>query len=125
MADEQLYPVFNIPTLVTAEDDTEKAFKPGPLFDYDKGDFVRDGANRVVMVEGRDAYILWCLKTLKTSWARVMGIPVSGSIPRIASISRHGRQYRLRLSARSQRRCLQIHVPQRYSILSLNGRLTH
>lgn len=62
----QLYPVWEIPTLTTTNEDAERVFKPSPLFDFDIGDFVRDGANRVVMVEGRDAYILWVLKTLKT-----------------------------------------------------------
>ena len=65
MADT-LYPVFTIPTLETTNIDKEQVFKPAPLFDFDTGDFVRDGANRVVMVEGRDAYIEWVLKILKT-----------------------------------------------------------
>ena len=63
---EQLYPVFEIPTLSVSNTETGRDFKPCPLFDFDLGDFVRDGANRVVMAEGRDAYILWVLKTLKT-----------------------------------------------------------
>lgn len=65
MADT-LYPVFDIPSVDAENTDEESSFKPAPLFDYDIGDFVRDGANRVVMVDGRDAYILWVLKVLKT-----------------------------------------------------------
>jgi hypothetical protein len=65
MADS-LYPVFEIPSLVAEDDEAERVFKPAPLFDFDTGDFVRDGANRVVMVDGRDAYIIWVLKALKT-----------------------------------------------------------
>lgn len=61
-----LYPVFDIPSMEAVNTDEESSFKPSPLFDYDIGDFVRDGANRVVMVDGRDAYILWVLKVLKT-----------------------------------------------------------
>ncbi|MGI6689815.1 MAG: DUF2634 domain-containing protein [Christensenellales bacterium] len=60
------YPVFEIPGANEEEVIEGQEFKPCPLFDYEIGDFVRDGANRVVMVEGRDAYILWCLKVLKT-----------------------------------------------------------
>lgn len=63
---ETLYPVFDIPSVEQTEEDAGQIFKPSPLFDFDTGDFVRDGANRVVMVEGRDAYILWVIKTLKT-----------------------------------------------------------
>lgn len=61
-----LYPTFGIPTTGQKSEDVRQVFKPSPLFDYETGDFVRDGANRVVMVEGRDAYILWVLKVLKT-----------------------------------------------------------
>lgn len=66
MSEEQQYPVFEIPGADQEEIQRAEDFKPSPLFDYEAGDFVRDGANRVVMVEGRDAYILWVLKVLKT-----------------------------------------------------------
>lgn len=62
----QLYPVFDIPTLYEEDGEEQLVMKPGPLFDFDTGDFVLDGAKRVVMVDGRDEYILWCLKMLKT-----------------------------------------------------------
>lgn len=63
---EALYPVFEIPSLDAVNNEAEQVFKPAPLFDFELGDFVRDGANRIVMVDGRDAYIVWVLKTLKT-----------------------------------------------------------
>ena len=65
-AENGLYPVFNIPTMDAADESDEPVFMPSPLFDYDTGDFVRDGANRVVYVGGREAYILWVLKILNT-----------------------------------------------------------
>ena len=56
MAESQkLYPVFEIPAMQASDDTEEQVFLPAPLFDFDTGDFVRDGANRVVMVNGRDA----------------------------------------------------------------------
>lgn len=67
MAESQkLYPVFEIPAMQASDDTEEQVFLPAPLFDFDTGDFVRDGANRVVMVNGRDAFMLWVLKTLQT-----------------------------------------------------------
>lgn len=66
MAESGLYPVFNIPEDDVNEEDVEQRFLPTPLFDFEKGDFVRDGSNRVVMVDGRDAFILWVLKILST-----------------------------------------------------------
>jgi len=65
MADE-LYPVFDIPDIDEQEEAQEQTLKAGPLFDYETGDFVMDGQNRVVYVDGRDNYMLWCLKTLNT-----------------------------------------------------------
>ncbi|MBR1566745.1 MAG: DUF2634 domain-containing protein [Oscillospiraceae bacterium] len=65
MADT-LYPVFDIPADDEDEEDVEQRFLPTPLFDFESGDFVRDGSNRIVMVDGRDAFILWVLKILST-----------------------------------------------------------
>ncbi|MEG2262328.1 MAG: DUF2634 domain-containing protein [Raoultibacter sp.] len=62
---DTLYPVFDTP----AADPTlavVQRYKPSPMFDFDTGDFVRDGANRVVMCDGAAAYKLWCQKILKT-----------------------------------------------------------
>lgn len=61
-----LYPVFEIPSLRPISTDEEQTYKPAPLFDFEAGDFVRDGANRVVMADGYEAYKAWVLKVLKT-----------------------------------------------------------
>ena len=58
-----LYPTFNLPkiapnTLLAKP----KTYKPAPMFDYDTGDFVRDGAGRIVMASGKEAYAEWCIK---------------------------------------------------------------
>lgn len=61
-----LYPVFEIPSLRPISTDEEQTYKPAPLFDFEAGDFVRDGANRVIMADGHEAYKTWVLKVLKT-----------------------------------------------------------
>lgn len=67
---QQLYPVFEIPSIWQDNTEEIQGFMPGPLFDFDTGDFVRDGANRVIMVDGRDEYVIWVLKSLLTQrWA--------------------------------------------------------
>ena len=80
MADtNQLYPVFDVPFADAIESqDAEQEFKPAPLFDYDKGDFVRDGANRVVMVDGREAFKNWVLKTISTQRGSCLAYPDIG-----------------------------------------------
>ncbi len=76
---EQLYPVFEIPTIVQREEqEKEQAFYPGPLFDFNAGDFVLDGAHQFMMVDGLDEYIIWCLKTLKTQVGACAAYPEYG-----------------------------------------------
>lgn len=62
----RLFPVFDIPDLDEDNANQAEEMKAGPLFDYELGDFVLDGQNRVVYVDGKDNYMLWCLKTLNT-----------------------------------------------------------
>ena len=62
-----LYPVFEMPEI----DDPQQA-EPAPrygkswLFDFKKGDFVLDGAGRVVEADGHRAWIQWCVFTVLT-----------------------------------------------------------
>lgn len=63
---EQLYPVFDIPDIEEADTEEQEQLKAAPLFDYETGDFVLDGQNRVMYVDGRDSYMLWVLKALNT-----------------------------------------------------------
>lgn len=80
-----LFPTFSIPEVTIKETDDAKVFKPSPLFDFDAGDFVRDGANRVIYCEGRDGYVIWVLKMLKTQVGSCLsylyaGIDMEGSL---------------------------------------------
>ena len=62
-----LYPTFNLPSIVTNDREArEKRYKPAPMFDYNSGGLVRDGANRLVLASGREAYMQWCLKMCVT-----------------------------------------------------------
>ncbi|MFP3153144.1 DUF2634 domain-containing protein [Lachnospiraceae bacterium ZAX-1] len=60
---EKLFPVFDVPAELVDTDDTNGWYRPAPLFDVEKGDFVTDGSGRVLYGSGRDAWILWCTKT--------------------------------------------------------------
>ena len=62
-----LYPTFNLPKVAVKNiEPAKEVYRPAPMFDYDSGDFVRDGAGRLVMAEGKEAYIEWCLKQCVT-----------------------------------------------------------
>ncbi len=92
MAD-QLYPVFEIPSMEDKEDTegvyAEEYFWPGPLFDFTTGDFTRNGANQVVMVEGYDEYMLWVMKCIRTQIGSCaaypdFGIDLNGAIAEVS-----------------------------------------
>ncbi len=88
MAEQQLYPVFDIPSMDDKEDDSvfaEDYFWPGPLFDFTKGDFAMNGANQVISVDGYDEYMIWCMKCIRTQLGSCasypeFGIDLDGSI---------------------------------------------
>lgn len=72
MAD--LFPVFDVPSEIA--DVTEEAesgkYYPGPLWDFETGDFIMDGAHRSIYGSGYDAWVLWCTKTIMTQrWAHL------------------------------------------------------
>jgi len=62
---ESLFPVFDMPDILEEEEDEEK-YQPSVYFDFELGDFVLDGAHRMVKADGREAYIQWCLKMVET-----------------------------------------------------------
>ena len=61
-----LYPVFEVPVLESAEIFEEQNYKPSVRFDFVTGDFLRDGAGRMIIADGKDAWIQWCIKTVHT-----------------------------------------------------------
>lgn len=66
MADKILFPVFDVPQISTPAPPEEQKYKPSVYFDYVLGDFRRDGANKLVVVDGREAWMQWCIKTVVT-----------------------------------------------------------
>ena len=76
---KQLFPTFEIPTITRETKATRDSYYwPGPLFDFEKGDFVLNGANQVVMVDGNDAFSLWCVKCVNTQLGACLAYPDFG-----------------------------------------------
>lgn len=62
-----LYPVFEMPELIEQQQMQPKPEYPESyLFDFEKGDFVLDGAGRIVIANGHRAWVQWCVKTVLT-----------------------------------------------------------
>ena len=65
MPEKQLFPVFELPQIPDSPEYDER-YQASVYFDFEKGDFVRDGANKLVRANGKEAYLQWCLKTIST-----------------------------------------------------------
>lgn len=62
-----LYPAFEVPDLApTAATAPAPTYGRGWAFDFAKGDFVLDGAGGVVALDGHNAWVQWCVKTVLT-----------------------------------------------------------
>lgn len=66
MAENTLFPVFEVPELDTQTQDQNRRYKPSVYFDFEKGDFRRDAAYRMTVATGKEAYIQWCRKVVMT-----------------------------------------------------------
>ncbi|HHX87694.1 MAG TPA: DUF2634 domain-containing protein [Firmicutes bacterium] len=62
-----LYPVFDMPELVEQQQTRpEPEYPDSYLFNFEKGEFVKDGAGRVVIADGYTAWKQWCIKAVLT-----------------------------------------------------------
>ena len=63
---EQLFPVIETPERIGASSQYDRRYKRSWCWDFEKGDFARDGANRVPECDGLEAYKTWCMKAVAT-----------------------------------------------------------
>ena len=61
-----LFPVISIPSLEKPKETADLRYKKSMAWDLENGDFIRDGAGKIETHSGRDAYIVWCIKTSMT-----------------------------------------------------------
>lgn len=61
-----LFPVVEIPDFAEEEDDYDTEYRPSLSWSLEKGDFVRDTANKIVASDGLEALKVWCVKTVQT-----------------------------------------------------------
>lgn len=67
MSDQSLYPVFEIPNEIEdLETEEEVNYGSSLFFDFVAGDFVLNGG-QLVLLEGHEAWIDWCIKAAKTA----------------------------------------------------------
>lgn len=68
--DENLYPEGYEDEIVEDEDVQEEegpiGYRPGVAFDFETGDFIRDGRNRLLEASGVESWQQWCMNCLQT-----------------------------------------------------------
>ena len=67
-----LFPVFDVPSTLAENIRPARMYAPAPLWDFETGDFVLNGARQPLYGTGYDAWVLWCTKTILTQrWANL------------------------------------------------------
>ena len=61
-----LFPTVSIPSLSLPKRYNDIRYKRSMAWDLKAGDFVRDGAGKIQEDNGREAYMVWCIKTSTT-----------------------------------------------------------
>lgn len=72
---QSLFPVFEVPEIINEEAQYDREYRRSMKWDAEAGDFVLDGANRVVECDGMEAYMIWCFKTVQTERYRCLAYP--------------------------------------------------
>lgn len=74
---QQLFPVVQLPEFTKENTSYDTEYRRSVRWDLAAGDFVRDGANRMVECDGREAFAIWCYKIAQTERYRCLAYPGS------------------------------------------------
>lgn len=74
---QPLFPVVEVPEFIPEDMEYDMQYKRSVRWDPAAGDFVRDGANRMVECDGREAFAIWCFKMAQTERYRCLAYPDS------------------------------------------------
>ena len=72
---EQLFPVISTPEKVGVSGSYDRRYKGSYRWDFETGDFARDGAGRVPECDGLEAYKTWCIKAVATERKTCLAYP--------------------------------------------------
>lgn len=74
---QRLFPVVEVPEFISETTEYDMKYKRSVRWDPATGDFVRDGANRMVECDGREAFAVWCFKIAQSERYRCLAYPDS------------------------------------------------
>lgn len=66
MEEEVLFPITDVEEVEEEEEEYDTEYKYSVLWDAEKGDFVLDGANKMLKCDGKEAFKTWCYKMAMT-----------------------------------------------------------
>ena len=74
---QPLFPVVQVPEFTPQNTRYDMEYRRSAKWDPVTNDFVRDGANRIVECDGKEAYAIWCFKIAQTERYRCLAYPGS------------------------------------------------
>ncbi len=74
---ETIFPIVQVPEFALEGTKYDTEYKRSVKWDSEAGDFVLDGANRMVECDGREAFSTWCFKIAQTERYRCLAYPGS------------------------------------------------
>ena len=74
---QKLYQTFEVPEIINEEEQLDKEYHRSMKWNPETGDFVRDGSNRVLDCDGREAFMIWCFKAAQTERYQCLAYPRS------------------------------------------------
>ncbi len=71
----QLFPTYDLPEFLDDKSQYDTRYKRSCAWDPNKGDFVQDGAHKIIGASGKEAYMTWCYKTVMTERFKCLAYP--------------------------------------------------
>lgn len=71
---KSLFPVIETPE-IQAVQQYDRTYRESYQWDYQTGDFMRDGAKRIPKCDGAEAYKTWCMKAVMTERKTCLAYP--------------------------------------------------
>ncbi|MBR0282024.1 MAG: DUF2634 domain-containing protein [Oscillibacter sp.] len=86
-----LFPVIEVPEIAIPGQSVNRPYSSSVSFDFEKGDFVRDGAYRMTSSSGLETYMQWCRKVCLTERDRFLSYSTDIGIESESSLSQADR----------------------------------
>lgn len=83
---QSLFPVVEVPGFIPENTEYDTEYRRSIRWDPIAGDFVRDGANRIVECDGKEAYAIWCFKAAQTERYHCLAYPDSIGVEMVCAL---------------------------------------